>query len=62
MLFTDLKCYHLFQILQKALVLNKAHRFPLEADRWGFLLILLLFHMTLTENTVTAPCFQKWAI
>lgn len=36
MLFTDLKCYHLFQILQKALVLNKAHRFPLEADRWGF--------------------------
>lgn len=64
MLFTVLKSYHLFQIFQKASVLNKAHKFPLEANKGEFLLILLLlFHMTsFTENTITALFFQKWAI
>lgn len=61
MLFTALKSYRLFQIFQNASVLNKAHKFPLEANKGEFLLILLLlFHMaSFTENTITALLFSE---
>lgn len=60
MLFTALKLS--FPNIAESFDAEQSPQVPFRSQQVGFLLILLLFRMALTENTATALCFQKWAI